>query len=152
MSRKPVKGHHCFVTNGRVVQIDRPGHVLWLGEFNGPFVNLEGEGSFLNGTAWRCPGMQEVVDGKTVDARGYCIVSDKDNDTAFLRWEATPSTVPGQLKGRSWWVGESTGKFKGVKGENTWEMAFQVPPNPARNEDGVIGFSNFEGWYELPEE
>lgn len=153
MARKPVKGHHCFVTKDQVTQIGgNPNHILWLGEFNGPFVNLEGDGSFMHGSAWRCPGMQEIVDGKTVDARGYCMVKHPDGESeAVLRWEATPSTMPGELKGRSWWVGEGTGKFKGVKGENNWEIAYAVQPNAAAGEQGAIGFSNFDGWYELPE-
>lgn len=149
--RHEIKGHHCYLTSGKMIELDSPGHVLWLGEFSGPFVNLAGPGSFLNGSAWRCPGMNEMVDGKTVEAKGYCIITDTEGDMCYLRWQADPATEPGQLKGKSWYVGESTGKYKGVKGENTWNMVYQVMPDPKRNEQGIIGFSDFEGWYELPE-
>ena len=149
--REPITGHHCYLTSGTVYEIDGPNHMLWLGEFTGPFVNDKGKGSFLDGTAWRCPGMNEMVDGKTVEAKGYCIITDEDGDYAYLRWEADPAKEPGQLGGKSWFTGDSTGKFKGVKGEFNWKMVYQVMPNPARNESGIIGFSDFDGWYELPE-
>ena len=150
MARRTVKGHHCYLTSGRVIEIDSPNHVLWLGEFSGPFVNVEGDGAFLHGTAWRCPGMNEMVDGKTVEARGYCIITDADGDMCYLRWQADPATTPGELRGKSWWVGKSTGKYAGLTGENSWVMVCQIPPDPRRNEAGIVGSSDFEGWYELP--
>lgn len=29
-------------------------------------------------------------------------------------------------------------------------MVCRIPPDPRRNEAGIVGSSDFEGWYELP--
>lgn len=150
MSRKgKVSGHHAFWTKGNVHQIEDENHILWLGEFTGPFLNDEGEG-FIHGSAWRCPGINEMVDGKTTEAHGYCTVTDGEGDEAFLKWRADPSARAGELKGKSWWTG-GTGKYKGLKGENEWEIGHQIMPKRP-GEEGAVGFSNFRGEYEIPDD
>ena len=96
------------------------GHVYTQDVYRGTFFNDAGKG-FLHEASWVCFGLSDVIQGKG-DAGGYCVVTDKTDDKAFLQWkgEIDPSTG---FNGDYHWTG-GTGKYTGMKGSNTFSAAF----------------------------
>lgn len=92
------------------------GHVYTQDVYKGTFFNDTNKG-FLHESSWVCPGVSDVVNGKG-DANGYCVITDKDNDNAFLIWKGTIDPAAG-FNGDYQWTG-GTGKYTGMKGNNTF--------------------------------
>jgi hypothetical protein len=93
------------------------GHVFFLGQGHGIFLNDAADG-FLDKTEVVCPLVEDIVGGVVSAAHGYCIMTDKDGDKAFLVWEGkgtAPATGGGPFK----WTG-GTGKYSGLQGNNTF--------------------------------
>jgi hypothetical protein len=67
-----------------------------------------------------------VVDGIQNSGHGYCIVTDKDGDKAFLVRQAGKGSAPGRFDGTFQWT-KGTGKLTGIQGNN----AYQIGKNPA---------------------
>jgi hypothetical protein len=62
------------------------GHVFFLGMNHGVFLNDVAD-SFLDKTEVTCPIASDIVDGVSTGNHGYCIITDKDGDKAFLVWQ-----------------------------------------------------------------
>jgi len=97
------------------------GHVFLLGSNHGVFLNDVAD-SFLDKTEVNCPFAVDIVDGVSTGAHGYCIMTDKDDDKAFLVWQGK-GIAPGSNAGTFQWTG-GTGKFSGLQGNNTWHGSF----------------------------
>jgi hypothetical protein len=93
------------------------GHVFFTGAFSGVFFNDVADG-FIDKSAVECPAVNDIVNGLVIAEHGYCIVTDKDGDKAFLVWKGK-GTSPNAGGGDFQWTG-GTGKFSGLKGNNTW--------------------------------
>jgi hypothetical protein len=65
-----------------------------------------------------CFGVSDLIQGKG-DAHGYCVVTDKTNDKAFLVWQGTIDPATG-FQGTYQWIG-GTGQYTGLKGNNTFQ-------------------------------
>ena len=65
-----------------------------------------------------CFGVSDLIQGKG-DAHGYCVVTDKNNDKAFLVWKGTIDPATG-FQGTYQWTG-GTGQYTGLKGNNTFQ-------------------------------
>ena len=94
-------------------------HVFVLGPFHGVFLNDVADG-FLDKTEVVCPRALDIVGGKIVSGHGYCIMTDKDGDKAFLVWEVNDPT--GKGGGNFKWTG-GTGKYTGLQGNNAFHGA-----------------------------
>ncbi len=114
-------------------------HLFFLGEFNGTFFNDESAG-FLDGSSWACPGVNDVVNGVTRAAHGYCIVTDQDGEKAFGSWTST-GTAPGRGAGEFKWTG-GTGKYRGLTSGGTFEYVFVST--------SMQGYSTIRGHWRLP--
>jgi len=97
-----------------------PGHIFFVGGFNGVFMNEE-SGGFLDRTQVICPGINDIVDGLSQGLQGYCIATDEDGDKAFAKWagiDDTPNVGGGDFE----WIG-GTGKYEGITGSNRFHYA-----------------------------
>jgi hypothetical protein len=108
-------GAYGWSVSSMVHQLEE-GHVFTQDVYKGTFFNDEGKG-FLHESSWVCPAVTELVKGKG-NAQGHCIVTDKDNDKAFLVWKGTIDPATGFNGDYQWTSG--TGKYTGIKGDNTF--------------------------------
>ena len=92
------------------------GQVFSQDVYKGTFFNDAGKG-FLHESLWVCPSVTELIKG-TGNARGHCIVTDKDNDKVFLVWKGTIDPATGFNGDYQWTSG--TGKYTGITGNNTF--------------------------------
>lgn len=93
------------------------GHVFFVGTFSGVFFNDVANG-FLDKSSVECPGVNDIVNGLSIANHGYCIVTDKDGDKAFLVWKGKDSS-PNVGGGEQRWTG-GTGKYAGLSGNSTY--------------------------------
>ena len=110
-------GKWGFQGVGQTYEIGK-GHVFFVGMFHGVFFN-DVAGGFLDKTEWTCPGVNDIVDGVSASAHGYCIATDKDGDKVFVQWQEVKGTGPGAGTGTNQLTG-GTGKFSGVQGHSAW--------------------------------
>jgi len=123
---------------GTVHELEK-GHIFFVGAFSGVFFNDNANG-FMDQSAVECPGVNDIVNGVAMQNGGYCIVTDRDGDKAFLVWKGK-DTSAGVGGGEFQWTG-GTGKYTGIKGNNTfrytaisdtsassvvWEGEWQLP-------------------------
>ena len=108
-------GAYGWSVSSTVHQLEE-GHVFSQDVYKGTFFNDEGKG-FLHESSWVCPAVTELVKGKG-NARGHCIVTDKDNDKVFLAWKGTIDPATGFNGDYQWTNG--TGKYTGITGDNTF--------------------------------
>jgi len=59
------------------------GHVFLLDMLPGLFLN-DVAGGFIDQSEVKCPRATDIVDGRLINSHGYCIITDKDGDRAFL--------------------------------------------------------------------
>jgi hypothetical protein len=123
----------------KVYELEK-GHVFILGASNGVFLNDVADG-FLDKTEVTCALVSDVVDGIQNSGHGYCIVTDKDGDKAFLVHQAGKGSAPGRIDGTFQWTG-GTGKFTGIQGNNAYHVT-QIGKNPA-------SWIVWEGEWQLP--
>ena len=73
------------------------GHDFTHDVYKGTIFNDAGKG-FLHEASNVCFGVSDLIQGKG-DAHGYCVVTDKNNDKAFLVWKGTidPDGFPRHL-------------------------------------------------------
>jgi len=69
------------------------GHVFTHDVYKGTIFNDAGKG-FLHEASNVCFGVTDLLQGKG-DAQGYCVVTDKTNDKAFLVWKGTIDPATG---------------------------------------------------------
>ena len=93
------------------------GHVFTHDVYKGMIFNDAAKG-FLHEASNVCFGVTDVIQGKG-DAHGYCVVTDKTNDKAFLVWKGTIDPATG-FQGTYQWTG-GTGQYTGLKGNNTFQ-------------------------------
>ena len=93
------------------------GHVFTQDVYKGTFFNDAGKG-FLHESSTVCFGVSDLINGKG-DAHGYCVVTDKANDKAFLVWKGKLDPATG-FNGDYQWIG-GTGQYTGLKGNNTFQ-------------------------------
>jgi hypothetical protein len=93
------------------------GHVFTHDVYKGTIFNDAGKG-FLHEASNVCFGVSDLIQGKG-DAHGYCVVTDKTNDKAFLVWKGTIDPATG-FQGTYQWTG-GTGQYTGLKGNNTFQ-------------------------------
>ena len=113
------KGNFGPRFTGTVTEIEK-GHVFYAGAFAGVFFN-DVAGGFIDKSSVECPGINDVVNGLGAVNHGYCIVTDKDGDKAFLKWQGKDSS-PGVGGGDQHWIG-GTGKYTGLTGKTTYKYA-----------------------------
>jgi hypothetical protein len=94
--------------------------VFWLGANHGVILNDVADG-FLDKTEMTCSGAEDIVNGVATAEHGYCIVTDKDGDKAFLAWRGK-GIGPGSSAGTFEWTG-GTGKYSGLQGNNNYRAA-----------------------------
>src|SRR5712691_4537432 len=127
-------GHFGWYAVGKTFEIEKE-HGFWVGEFSGTVFNDAGQG-FMHGTSWVCPGVNDVTNGVSTSSHGYCVVTDKDGDKAFLVWKGGKG-----FEGDYQWTG-GTGKYSGIKGNNTFR-AFALPSTSQ-------GYGLLKGEWQLP--
>ena len=117
-------GNFGWLAVGKAHQIEK-GHIYWLGEFSGTFVNDKGKGSRLNETGWKCPGFNDLdFNNKKQKAAGYCIVADPGgSDQAYATWQCEGDT---QVCNGTFDYVAGTGKYQGISGHNTFIGHIQV--------------------------
>ncbi len=118
---------------GTVTEIGK-NHVFWTGEFGAQFFNDAGTG-FMDGMSLRCPAVNDIVDGVSVSAHGYCVGTDKDGDKLVYVWQ-------GEKFAGTFQFISGTGKYTGIKGNNTWK-GYATPGT-------TQGYSVFTGEWQLP--
>jgi len=102
---------------GKAYKIEK-GHLYWVGEFSGAFLNDKGKDSLMDQSGWRCPGFNDVdVNNKKSKAAGICIVKDTDGDQAYSTWQCEGDVAT--CSGKFDYVG-GTGKYKGITGQNSF--------------------------------
>jgi hypothetical protein len=102
---------------GQTYELEK-GHVFLLDMLPGVFLN-DVAGGFIDKTEIKCPRAADIVDGRITASHGYCIVTDKDGDKAFLAWEGKDTNGPANGEGTFKWTG-GTGKYSGLQGDNTF--------------------------------
>ena len=102
-------------------------HIFFLGASHGVFLNDVADG-FLDKTEVTCALANDLVSGVTSTINGYCIVTDKDGDKAFLA-HLGKGTGLGRIDGTFQWTG-GTGKYTGIRGSNTYRVT-SIGKNPA---------------------
>jgi hypothetical protein len=116
-------GNFGWLGVGKAYEVEK-GHLYWVGEFSGAFLNDKGKGSLMDQSGWKCPGFNEVdVNNKKSKAAGMCIVKDTDGDQAYSRWqcEGDGATCSGTID-----YAGGTGKYQGINGHNTFLGHIQV--------------------------
>jgi hypothetical protein len=131
-------GKFGWYSVGKAFEIEKD-HVFWAGEFSGAFFN-DGGGGFFHNAAVQCPGMNDITPDGNAFAHGYCIVTDKDGDKAYLSWKCK-GKFGDKCNGDFQWTG-GTGKYTGIKGANKFYGVVLVPTSS--------GYSGWEGSWELP--
>lgn len=137
------KGMFGWVTIGKMYTIQE-GHAIFLGEISGTFFNDAGEGGFLHKSAAVCPASYEFqFNNKRGIASGFCTMTDRDGDKAFLEWNCEGDTV--ECPGSFTWIG-GTGKYTGLSGKNK----FNGVMIGASEHGNSMGYSSWEGEWNLP--
>ena len=123
-------GHFGWTAVGETIDVGE-GRQFFAGQFNGTFFNDAGKG-FLHGSSWVCPGVTDNINNIGQSGHGYCVVTDQDGDKALLTWEGGKDTKPGEGKGTFQWT-SGTGKYAGIKGDNTYETKAVLPTAQGHN-------------------
>jgi hypothetical protein len=123
---------------GQTFELEKD-HVFFLGSSHGVFLNDVADG-FLDKTEVTCALADDLVGGVASALHGYCIVTDKDGDKAFLMHQGK-GAEPGRTDGTFQWTG-GTGKFMGIQGNNAYHVT-QIGKNPA-------AWIVWEGEWQLP--
>jgi hypothetical protein len=119
-------GQAGFLGVGKTYEIEK-GHFYWVGEYAGTFFNDKGENSLFNRAGVKCPAWADSdLNTKKAKFGGYCTLIDLDGDQAYIRWQAAGATGLGSpAPGTFEWTG-GTGKYKEIKGDNTFVGHTQV--------------------------
>jgi len=130
-------GHSGWNFTGNMLEIEK-GHQVYDGHEDGTFFNDAGSG-FLHLTAITCTDTGELINGVFKD-NGYCVVTDKDGDKAFLVWKCKGGP---RCEGDFQWT-SGTGKYTGLTGNTTFYGSPTVP-----NKLGS-GYAVYKGEWKLP--
>jgi hypothetical protein len=114
---KPV-GQAGFLGVGKAYEIEK-GHVYWVGDYAGTFFNDKGEKSLIDHAGFKCPAWGDIdFNNKKLKEGGVCVMTDLDGDRAYASFQG--AGIPGHSNGTWEWTG-GTGKYKEIKGSNTYE-------------------------------
>jgi hypothetical protein len=113
-------GQSGFLGIGKAYEIEK-GHFYWVGEFAGTLFNDKGENSLFNRAGVKCPAWADTdFNTKTTKYGGVCILTDLEGDKAYTTWQCAGTPGPGGRCPGTWeWTG-GTGKYKEIKGSNTF--------------------------------
>ena len=111
-------GQYGWSSSGTAFEMEE-GRTIWVGSYGGAFFNDAGKG-FLHNSSTLCVGYSDIVKGY-FNSHGYCVVTDKDGDKAFITWTGT-GDYP-KLSGPFQWNG-GTGKYTGMSGGNMFFAEF----------------------------
>lgn len=122
-----VKGYFGWFGVGKAHEVEK-NHFYWVGEFSGTFFNDRGEGSLFHLAGVKCPAFFDADFNKNKsNAAGYCIITDKEGDQAYLSWRnAGDSIGPGAKGPGTFDYTGGTGKYKGISGTSTFVGVTQV--------------------------
>ena len=134
--------HPGWNFTGNILELEK-GHQVWDGHEDGTFFNDAGSG-FLHLTALTCTDTGEINNGVFVNANGYCVVTDKDGDRAFVVWKCKGQP---RCEGDFQWT-DGTGKYTGLTGNNTFHGGPTVPSGTVGNR--VQGYAVWKGEWKLP--
>jgi hypothetical protein len=134
-------GHLGWNFTGNVLELEK-GHIVWDGHENGTFFNDAGSG-FLHLTAFTCTDTGGMNNGVFISTNGYCVVTDRDGDKAFIVWKCKGGTT--RCEGDFQWTG-GTGKYTGLTGNNT----FHGGPTLPNVTNSTQGYSVWKGEWKLP--
>jgi len=115
------------------------GHVYNVQTGHGVFFN-DVTGGFIDKADVVCAGVTDVVDGVVRIGSGYCTVTDKDGDKAFLIYQLKGTGI-GTSEGTFQWTG-GTGKYTGLQGNNIFR--------PTRIGNTPAASIPWEGEWRLP--
>ena len=90
------------------------GNMGWFGEFWGIGYNDEGKG-FMHDVSWWCTGQVSLSGGKSVNAGGFCTITDKDGDKINLIWQQEKVVPAGTSYNKGTYL-SGTGKYQGITG------------------------------------
>lgn len=108
---------------GKAYQLEK-GHVYWVGEFSGIFINDKGSESLFDHAGVRCPGSYDLdFARKQGRASGSCIIADPGGDQAYLTWVCDGDTV--DCRGTYEYTGGG-GKYQAINGKGTFHAATRV--------------------------
>ena len=81
----------------------------------------KGENSLFNRAGVKCPAWADTdFNTKTTKYGGVCILTDLEGDKAYTTWQCAGTPGPGGRCPGTWeWTG-GTGKYKEIKGSNTF--------------------------------
>jgi hypothetical protein len=135
------RGRHIFyTTKWEPVEVgDKEGHIIAIVERKGIHTDFDRK-PFSDGWAIHNVG---IIDMNTKTGTGYSygydVLTDKDGDKVFHKWEGKPGKN-GQWGGTVTFLG-GTGKWKGINGTGSW-IWYDVPP--------LQGYGDNEWVVELP--
>jgi hypothetical protein len=116
-------GQFGWFAVGKVYPIEK-GHFYWVGEYSGTFFNDKGEGSLFHMAGVKCPAFNDLdTNAKKNKAGGYCIITDRAGDQAYLSWRCEGDTLACH---NSFEYTGGTGKYKGITGQNTFTGHIEV--------------------------
>jgi hypothetical protein len=116
-------GVHVWFASGKAYEIEK-GHLYWLGELGGAFINDRGTGTLLHMAGLKCPGVNDIdINNKKNRASGRCVFSDADGDQAYSTWQCEGDTAT--CSGTFDFTG-GTGKYRAISGRNTFVSHTQV--------------------------
>ena len=116
---KPV-GEFGAMAVGKAYEIEK-GHFFWVGDYGGTFISDKGEKGLFDHAGVKCPAWADNdFNTKKAQLAGYCVITDADGDQAYVTWRSAGATGPGaSLPGTFEFTG-GTGKYAGIKGDNTF--------------------------------
>jgi hypothetical protein len=94
-------------------------HFYWVGEYSDTFFCDKGEKGLLDRAGVKCPSWADNdLNNKKSKAGGICIMTDLAGDTAYATYQGTGTSA--RTNGAWEWTG-GTGKYKEIKGSNTYD-------------------------------
>jgi hypothetical protein len=121
-----VTGEFGFTGVGKAQEMEK-GHSYWVGEFTGTFFNDKGENSLFHRAGVKCPSWFDTdLNNKKSKAGGYCIITDLNGGQAYLTWQGAGTPGPGGRLPGTFQYTDSTGKYQGISGDNTFVGVTQV--------------------------
>ena len=132
-----VKGRIVFYnTKWEPINVgDEKDHIVGIWEGKGINSNMEGK-TFGDGYLVYSVGLLDVNPKAESTANGYTILTDKDGDKIYCKWDQKGSSP------QKWTYYKGTGKFEGIRGKGTASWVQSADP--------TLGYTPWEGEVELP--
>jgi hypothetical protein len=134
-------GTYGWLSSGQNITLEE-GHTVFVGNFSGS-VMMNDTNSTLHLNAVMCPGIYEVIGGKT-KSTGFCWQQDNDGDRIYYKWSCS-GEFPHCDGDFAPYAG--TGKYEGISGSGTFK-AYTLAFNELGNGHGYAVWDTCE--YALP--